>query len=294
VSTIAVVTPTWRPDAEQFDELHRSVLEHTPEHTVHHVIVPWLHKPTFTRYASRRCRIWTHPELLPRRYVRMPGGVWVNLLRPWPPVRGWVMQQAAKIAATAATAADAVLLADSDAVLVRPVTAEMLMSGNTVRLYRADGAIDAATPRHVLWHNVARQLLGLPGTVAPPLHDYINPINVWAPGTVRDMQARIASTTGRHWLDAFTSELHVAEFILYGVFLDEVRRDSPPPPLEDGLLSNGFCLNYYERTPMDERAAVAFADRLPPDAVGIMISSHSGTPREVRQLAARRCAEGLG
>jgi hypothetical protein len=145
-------------------------------------------------------------------------------------------------------------------------------------------------PRHVLWHNVSRRLVGLPGTVTAPLPDYINPINMWSPGIVRDMQARIASTTGRHWLDAFTSELHVSEFILYGVYLDEVRRDDPPPPRVD----DGFCLHYYERTPMDEGAAVAFADRLRPDAVGIMISSHSGTPREVRQLAAHRCAEALG
>jgi Family of unknown function (DUF6492) len=290
VSTIAVVTPTWGPDAELFDELHRSVLEHTPQDTIHHVIVSPAYKPMFTRYTGRRCRIWTHPELLPRRYIRTPGGMWVNLRRPWPPVRGWVMQQAAKIAMSATVGTDVVLLADSDAILVRPVTPETLISGNTIRLYRADNAVHAGMPRHILWHNIARRLLGLPGTVNPPLPDYINPINIWSPSIVRDMQTQITNTTGRHWLDAFTSQLHISEFILYGVYLDQVRHDNPPPPQVD----NGFCLHYYERTPMDTRAAIAFADRLQPDTIGIMISSHSGTPREVRQLAARRCAEALG
>jgi len=287
VSTFAVVTPTWEPDAELFDELHRSVLEFTPANTIHHVIVPPAHKPLFSRYAGRRCRLWTHPELLPRRYIPIPRGVWLNMLRPWPPVRGWVMQQAAKFAMSAMVDADVVMLADSDAILVRPVSADMLMSGDAVRLYRADSAIHAGLSRHVLWHNVARQLLGLPGTVSPPLPDYVNPINIWSPAVVRQLQARIADVTGRHWLDAFTSQLHISEFIVYGVFLDEVRCDDPPPPRVD----DRFCLSYWERMPMAEREALAFADQLRPDTVGIMISSHSGTPREVRQLAARRCTE---
>jgi hypothetical protein len=103
------------PDALLFEHLHRSVLEHTSEQTVHHLIVPWAHRDSFARYRSARCRIWHHPELLPRRYVRMPGGVWLNTRRPWPPIRGWVMQQAATMAATAAIDADAVMIVDSDA-----------------------------------------------------------------------------------------------------------------------------------------------------------------------------------
>src|SRR2546421_4329889 len=117
---LAVVTPTWRRDTALFAHLHRSVLELTPDDTVHHVVVPAAHKAIFAGYAGRRCRIWTHPELLPRRYLRLPGGVWSNALRPWPPVRGWVMQQAAKVALAATVPADVVLIADSDAVLVRP------------------------------------------------------------------------------------------------------------------------------------------------------------------------------
>jgi hypothetical protein len=35
--------------------------------------------------------------------------------RQWPPIRGWVMQQAATMAATAAIDADAVMIVDSDA-----------------------------------------------------------------------------------------------------------------------------------------------------------------------------------
>ena len=33
------------------------------------------------------------------------------------------------------------------------------------------------------------------------------------------MMDRIEKTTGRSWLDAFTGELHISEFIVYGVFM---------------------------------------------------------------------------
>jgi len=283
VRKLAVITPTWIPDAEQFEDLHRSVLEHTPENTVHHVIVPWAHRSSFVQYRSARCQIWHHPELLPRHYVRMPGGIWVNPLQPWPPVRGWVMQQAAKIAAAARMDADVVLLADSDAMLLRPTRAENLMSGDKPVLYRQDHAVDETMERHVLWHHVARRILGLPSAPPPPLHDYVGPFGAWDPAMVRAMMDRIEKTTGRSWLDAFTGELHISEFIVYGVFMDEVIG---APTLTDQL-----CHNYYTRTPLDAESAITFADSMSEDAIGIMISSRSGTPREVRLAAARRSAE---
>ncbi|HEV2779864.1 MAG TPA: DUF6492 family protein [Actinophytocola sp.] len=282
---LAVITPTWRPDAPLFADLHRSVLEFTPDDTVHHLIVPALHRSTFARYESRRCRIWTHPELLPRRYVRFPPGIWLNAKRPWPPVRGWVMQQAAKIAAAATIDADVVLIADSDSVLVRPTTEERLRVDGRPYLYRAEGAIHGGMRRHVLWHQVARDLLGLPPPTAPPLPDYVSAIGVWDPPVVRAMQQRITDVTGRHWLDAFTSRLHISEFIVYGVFVDE-GRDVARPPTDATL-----CHTYYEQTPLDLEAALAFADNLKPEAIGMMIAGNSGTPHEVRRAAIRRCAE---
>ena len=58
--------------------------------------------------------------------------------------------------------------------------------------------------RHLLWHRVARRLLGVPGTVSLPAPDYISPIAVWDPDVVRSLMAHIADTTGRNWMDAIT------------------------------------------------------------------------------------------
>src|SRR5947209_15787016 len=163
MTELAVLTPSFRGDAEIFADLHRSVLEFTPADTVHHVFVPLRDKHLFTGFEGSRCRILTSRELLPRRYLRMGrGDSYVNLRRPWPPVRRWVMQQAIKIAAAAQIEADVVIVADSDVVLVRPVAADRFRAGGQRCLFRADDGVTADMTRHVIWHRVARELFGLP------------------------------------------------------------------------------------------------------------------------------------
>lgn len=270
-----------------FADLHASVLRHTEEPVVHHVIVPDVDETIFEKFAGPRCKVWTASSLLPRRYVQVPRlNYRLNVRRPWPPVRGWVMQQALKIAAAGAVDADVVLLADSDVVLVRDVSAKTFAVDGRIPLFRMVDAVHAGMPDHVRWHRVARRLLGLPAFTGLPLPDYVSPLNVWNPETVRAMQRRVADVTGRDWLDAFTGELQISEFILYGVFVDEILAGSGAPWPGD----TSFCHNYWETTPLDRAGAVAFADRLDPAAVGMMISAKSHTPRDARQAAIERCA----
>lgn len=288
---LAVITPSFRPDAELFADLHASVLRHTGERVVHHVIVPDVDRELFGRFAGPRCRVWTASELLPARYVRVPRMNYrVNVRRPWPPVRGWVMQQALKIAAAAALDTEVVLMADSDVVLVRDVSARTFTVDGKIPLFRMVDAVHAGMPDHVAWHRIARRLLGLPPFTALPQPDYVSALNVWHPATVRDLQARVARVTGRHWMDAFTAQLQISEFILYGVYVDEILAGSGSS--WPGDIS--FCHNYWETVPLDRAGAVAFADRLDPAAVGMMISAKSHTPRDVRQVAIERCAEVAG
>jgi hypothetical protein len=136
-----------------------------------------------------------------------------------------------------------------------------------------------------VWHQVARRLFGLP-LESPPLPDYVSSFNFWEPATVRAMQHRISETTGRNWLDGFTAQLHISEFILYGVFVDEVLGGSGPRLPQDTT----SCHNTWQRTPLDHDGAVEFADRLGRDAVAMMISAKSRTPYDIRQAAIRRCA----
>lgn len=288
MTKLAVITPCFRGDAEVFADLHRSVLAFTPSETVHHVYVPSRDRGRFAVYEGPRCRIWDRSRLLPPRYLRSPlSDVYVNVRRPWPPLRGWVMQQTSKIAAAGQTDADIVLLIDSDAVLVRPVDPQRFINDGQACLYREDGGVTAGMKRHVIWHRVARELLGLPPAPPPPLPDYVGPVAFWAPTTVRALQERIQAVTGQNWLDAFNSRLHISEFILYGVFVEEMPRADP---CKVQTVSD-LCHNFYERTPMSREAALAFAEQIGSEAIAMMISSKSHTPADVRQAAIRRCRE---
>lgn len=281
---VAVLTPSYRGDADLFADLHRSVLTHMAHDVVHHVVVPPSDAGLFRQYEGERCRILTHRDLLPRRYLTVPwaSGLAINLRRRWPPVRGWVVQQIMKLAAAAVLDARAILIIDSDAMLLRPTTADSFIQNGTLSVYRKENGITADMSRHMLWNRVARRMLGLPPSVVPPLPDYVNPVNVWDPMIVRELQDRIEVSTGTNWVDAVSGELHVSEFVLYGVFVDNVLGGAVP-------LSGTLCHNYYERVPLDSAGAADFAAAMPPDALAVMVSSHSKTPPEVRQEVLKRC-----
>ncbi|SEG73600.1 hypothetical protein SAMN05444920_10496 [Nonomuraea solani] len=288
MKTLSVVTPSYGPDLAHFDDLHRSVLEFTSSDTVHHVFVPSHDWSLFAPYEGPRCRVWLVNGQLPRRYVKVPRmGLWINLLRPWPPVRGWVLQQIVKLAATGDMRTDVALVADSDVVLVRPVTAERALIDGRVLLHRLENGVHPLMTRHVLWHHVARDLLKLPPPPEPPLPDYMSPLTFWEPATVRKLQERLRETTGRHWVDAFGSRLHVSEFMLYGIYVDEVLSATDGRPPSD----TAICHKSPDESPMDLRTALDFAERLGPDAIGMMISSKSGTPHDVRRAAIRHGTE---
>jgi Family of unknown function (DUF6492) len=283
---LAVLTPSFRGDAGLFADLHRSVLANTPRSVVHHVVVPPSDAHLFREYEGARCLVWTHRDLLPRHCLSVPhaSGLALNLRRPWPPVRGWVVQQIMKLAGAAALDARAILIADSDTVLVREATLDQFSHNGGLWHHRKERAVTAGMERHVLWHNVARKLVGLPGAAVPPLPDYVSPLCVWDPIVVRSLVARIADSTGRNWVDAVASQLHVSEFVLYGVFVDDILGGMGP-------VDGDLCHNYYERIPLSRADATAFADEIPESALGVMISSHSHTPHDVRREAFDRCRQ---
>lgn len=282
MTDLGVLTPSYAPDFELCRDLNRSVLRWTPPDVVHHVVVPHRDQVLFGQLAGERTRLWTAAEFLPRRMVPVPAvNFWVNLRRPVPPIRGWVQQQVVKLAAATRIGADTVVLADSDVVFARPVTAETFHTGGKLRFYRRDGEVDARAPRHLRWHAVARRLLGLPPAGRLPLPDYVSAFNVWDRRLVEAMRERVENVTGRPFADAFAGMLHVSEYILYGVFVDEVLGAAAPVAHTDDML----CHSYWDETPLDADQAARFvAGRAPGDAA-VMISAKSGTP-----LAARRAA----
>ncbi len=281
MAELAVITPSYAPDFELCRDLNASVLAHTLPPAVHHIIVPRRDLRLFSCLTGTRTQVLPVNELMPRHLVSVPrANMWLNLYRPFPPVRGWVMQQLVKLQAAARIEAEVLLLVDSDVLLVRPVTAETFRHDGRLRFYRKDAGVDEHLPRHLTWHDVARRLLGIP-PARPPLPDYISAFTAWDRGTVLALQDRIQQATGRPWLDALAGQLHVSEFILYGVFVDDVLGEQANAAPTESML----CHSYWHQSPLDFETARKFVQALPADDVAIMISAKSHTPLDVRRTA---------
>jgi Family of unknown function (DUF6492) len=293
--TLAVITPSYRNDWPLFSDLHESVLRHTPDSVRHYVIVPHADEGLFAQAAGPRCVVLTEESLYPRHYRSVPAAnrvlhmlpgipasariAAVNLRRPLRPIRGWVMQQALKMEACRRVDADALLLLDSDVVLVRPVDTAALSQDGRIRLYRRPAAVDARLPQHMQWHEVSRKLLGLPPPRFPA-PDYVSSLSAWDPGVLRAMLARIEHVTGRHWMDAVTAQPSFSEWTLYGVFAEEFMPDVAGATTESSL-----CHSYWKAVPLTAQGAAEFVAGIGPQDIAILIQSKSRTPMAVRREA---------
>jgi hypothetical protein len=262
MACMAVMTKSFAPDFELCAALNRSVLDNTPNAVHHHIIVPRSDLKLFGRLTGPRTHIRYEADLLPRTFVPIPfSNIMVNLARPFPPVRGWILQQVIKLAAIAASQDDVVLVVDSDAEFIRPFTAEMFVRDGKVRFFcDPNNRIDNRLPRHMTWHRVARALLGLP--------------------------------PGRAWTTAIAGELDFSECVLYGVFVDAVIGASANAFVSDDSL----CLVYWQDTPLNLDSAACFVGGVRPTDVAAVIQSKSRTPPAVREAAfsALRAAQKTG
>jgi hypothetical protein len=278
---MVVVTPTYAPDLELFGDLHASVLRWFPDDVRHIAVVDDPDLPLFRRFAGPRCLVISVRDVLPRSVRALPFTTMrVNVRRPVPPLRGWIVQQLVKLSVAAQTPERVIVVADSDLVFVRPVSTSTFAPAGRVRLYRKDGGVGESLPRHVRWHAVAHELLGLPPAPAPPLPDYVSSLNSWDRDVVARALRRVEQVTHRRWPEAVGGELHFSEWTLYGLYADEVERGNAVTATADSL-----CRSYWDTAPLTAGDATAFLSSLAPDDIAYMIGAKSHTPLPVRRAA---------
>jgi hypothetical protein len=292
---LAIFTKSFAGDFESFRDLHDSVRRFTENDVIHHVAVPERDVSMFRELASPRLRIVPVGELLPRRFVstysltsqvrkiprlgqRLPPIDAVNVLHPWPPIRGWILQQVVKMSAISRLDADVVVIIDSDIALIRPLTVDQFVKGDAVRFYRSPRPLTPDLTRHFLWHESARRLLGMAEDDAP-LYDYVSPLIAWDPGIVRKIQYQIEATTERHWAESVAALLHFSEYILYGRFIDSMGTEHERSFTEDFVP----CHGYWEYEPLTMVTAEPFIQSIRNCDVAVLVQSHSSTPPDVRR-----------
>ena len=281
MTRMLVLTPSFGPDFDLCADLNRSVLAYSSADVRHQIIVPKSDLPVFRPLAGARTEIRTEAEFLPSSFVRAPGvNATINLRRPFPPVRGWILQQVIKLAAAADADADVVLLVDSDIEFVRPFSVDTFVRDGVIRFYRLPDEVDHRLPRHVLWHKAARELLGLPA-MPPPLPDYVSSLVAWDPAIVRQLLGRVEQVTGGRWANAVASRLHFSEWTLYGVFVEHILGDTATRFSAETSL----CHALWDTVPLDEHTVGEFVAGMADDDVAVMISAKTRTPLAIRRAA---------
>lgn len=290
---IAILTPSYLPDLNRFKRLHQSILRFTDEGTLHHVIVPRRDLEAFRGIGSTRLRVWSEADFIPRGFVptdalaafrrRIPvlpasfNCSAINLLHPWPPLRGWILQQILKLSAATQLGCHAVIVIDSDVVLVKPLTEETFIRKHVVRTYEKPGAVSAELGRHLGWTQAAYALLGIPWTEQADFPDYVGGIVSWDPQIVAGCLSRIEAVSGRDWASAVAGYLHFSEFILYGTYLRHFGTTIQRSFCEPSTL----CHSYWSTVPLTDLGATAFVEAYSESDVAVHVQSNSGTSQEL-------------
>lgn len=296
--SLAIVSASYAPDFAGFARLHESVLQNTTDEVPHIVVVPDAHASLFRSIRSPRLDVRPYATMLPARFVQttwlgglrqLPRGfriAAVNAAQPWPPIRGWIMQQVIKLGLVASLRCEVALLIDSDVLVVRPLhESSFLTADGTVRLYRRPFGVTPDMTRHVSQQARALRLLGL-DRVESDSPDYISAFASWDPELVRDCLARIEATTGRPWWDAVAGSLDFSEFLTYGAYAMTIA----DPTNRQFVAERSLCHSHWGGAALTRDAAQRFVEALQPDDVAIHVQSNTSTDESVLRFIAEAAA----
>lgn len=299
MTTMAVITPSYRPDLAGFRRLHASVRRHTDADVEHHVIVPGRDAPLYRGIGSDRLVVWTYQDVLPAGLTptdrlaaatRMVPGLpasfncaAINWRRPWKPVRGWVLQQIVKMCLVDHVEADVFVNFDSDVVLVRRLGPEHVVHGGTVRLYTREESIDPGM-RHYQWAETAHELLGLPFEQADSYPDHIAGLVSWDPRLLRACLDRVEEVSGTSWAPAIAERLRFSEDILYGTYVRTFGSEQDLRFQRDTTL----CHSYWETEAMAADQVECFVAEFKEEDCAVHIQSNTDTDDRVFSAVVER------
>jgi hypothetical protein len=227
----AIATASYRGDLERCRLLCASIDRFVSELSMHYILVEDADLALFAPLSGPRRRIVPESALFPRwlkAYPDLLSGrrrrVWTGmgaLARGVPPLRGWHTQQLRKLALPHVVAEDIILVADSDAIFLKPFALSSQLIGGLPRLFMKPGGITASMTEHAGWVRTAARLLGRPAP-AFPADDFINNMPTWRRSNLVALWRHIENVSGRDWFSAVARERAFSEMLIYGQFCSEV------------------------------------------------------------------------
>jgi Family of unknown function (DUF6492) len=296
---VSLITVSYRGDLELARDLCASIDRFADPEIEHVLVVPRSDTSLFLPLITGNRRLIAVESVLPNGYVKLPLprhiaiGSYRRLIReiwwaPTGPVRGWIVQQILKLSAPTITRRDVVVFADSDIVLVRPVSASLFSDADGVRLYRVPGATEDSA-MHQRWHTVSARLLGLDHKTYFGA-DYIGNLITWRRDVILQLQDRLTLLAGKRWDKVIAREAAFSEYILYGIFAEHLLGLPKGGHFSTGqdLVHAGW--HYALNTPTGLHE---FIEGFEPSHVGIAIQSTERFTLEERRSLIRRTASSV-
>ncbi|HSM81009.1 MAG TPA: DUF6492 family protein [Nodosilinea sp.] len=268
--TMALATPSYGPDYDRCKLLVNSVQALSQSPVRHYVIVDQREYRLFRSLASPTTEILTVESLLPPWIFRLPlvGKAWFSLKTP--PIRNWVLQQLVKIALAKSIPEAATVFVDSDVAFIRPFDLTQFVRQGKTRLFRVPAY---ENPDFDPLYRAAYQFLGLSGDGCGwPRPNYIGNLITWRRDHTIAMCDRIEQVSGRPWLETLAGAKTLSEYILYGVFVDHLLKESSGHYYDWAPL----CNEYWLPQPLDDRQLADFFAATQPENIAIMISAKAG------------------
>ncbi|MEJ2122126.1 MAG: DUF6492 family protein [Alphaproteobacteria bacterium] len=276
--SIRVVTPSFRGDFERCAAMCASFDAFAEPAFHHQVIVPRRDLARFRDLANARREVLCVEDVLPGFAFQLPVRKERWLLGRWHRRGGWLVQQLVKVAAARPGGVDAVVFADSDIVLIRPLRAADFLEHGRVRLYRSGGTDHyRLDPNYPKWYRGAAQLLDIPIDDPYPAH-FVGQLESWAPEVVEAMCERIEQVSGRPWMEAvsrLTGGVGFSEYTTYGVFVDSGAAGAAERHF---IATRSLCHLSWNHDLGTRAGRDAFVAGLQPEAVAVLIQSNLKLP----------------
>ena len=274
------VTLSHRSDFERCDLLVRSMDRHVSPAVPHYLVVDRRDRGLFARFQHGNHRIVCVEDVLPWWVFRLPlvPSVWFSLRTK--PFRNWILQQLVKLAIPTKVPEDVLIYVDTDVAFIRPFDPRSYVRDGRVRLFRIPGAHQGGP--QTAWHRTAGRLLGLPPSDYYGA-SYVGDLISWLHPNVLGLHEHIERVTGRHWLSAACTQWHMAEYILYGTFVDHILGEERSGHYFD---PTPVCFGWWEWRSLEADRVPAWIEPAGPQYVAVMVASYSKTPLEnYRHLA---------
>ncbi|MDJ0795354.1 MAG: DUF6492 family protein [Calothrix sp. MO_167.B12] len=266
-----LITPSYAPDFERCQLLCWSIEKFLPTSINHYIIVDRKDLTLFKKLNKSNTEIITVESVLPWWIQKIPlfQNGWFSFKTL--PIRNWLLQQIVKLSIAQYINHDVFVFVDSDVIFVRPLNFHSFVNNGKIRFFREPEAIDIQMQTHYKWYETATQLLELP-PMNFPAPNYIGNLITWKRENVFKLYQHLENISGRGWIETIASCWDFSEYILYGMFVDQVLKD------ESGHYCDpqNICHEYWLEEVMSSEQLQDFFAHIRPEHLTVMISAKSG------------------